>query len=73
MELHHCPEEITNNYVIILRYLNLKTIIALVIPPLAFIIAYISGSMIFLDYIHVLIGAVWTGVDVNGIPRFIAR
>lgn len=39
-------------------------IIALVIPPLAFIIAYISGSMIFLDYIHVLIGAVWTGVDV---------
>lgn len=39
-------------------------IIALVIPALAFIIAYFSNSIVILDYIHVLIGAIWTGVDV---------
>ncbi|WP_393971410.1 hypothetical protein OXIME_001686 [Oxyplasma meridianum] len=38
--------------------------IALAVPPIAFILTYISGSMLFLDYIHVLIGAIWTGVDV---------
>jgi len=39
-------------------------IIALVIPALAFIIAYFSNNIVILDYVHVLIGAIWTGVDV---------
>lgn len=38
--------------------------IALAVPAIAFILAYLWGSMLVLDYIHVLIGAIWTGVDV---------
>jgi|YelNatPaOPRAMG01_1025707.scaffolds.fasta_scaffold03752_12 uncharacterized membrane protein len=38
--------------------------IALAVPAIAFVLAYLSGSMLVLDYIHVLIGAIWTGVDV---------
>jgi hypothetical protein len=38
--------------------------IALAVPAIAFILAYLLGSMLVLDYIHVLIGAIWTGVDV---------
>lgn len=39
-------------------------LIALAVPAIAFLLAYLSGSMLVLDYIHVLIGAIWTGVDV---------
>ncbi len=38
--------------------------IAVVIPLAAFLGSWLSGSMLMLDYIHVLLGAIWTGVDV---------
>ena len=48
---------------------NLKPIyragvIAVMIPVIAFLGSWLSGSMLLLDYIHVLLGAIWTGVDV---------
>ncbi|QRF75918.1 hypothetical protein Thermo_01427 [Thermoplasmatales archaeon] len=48
---------------------DLKSVIvagtlAFFIPFLAFAIAFLSGSLLLLDYIHVLLGAIWTGVDV---------
>lgn len=39
-------------------------IIAALVPPVAVIAAYLTGSVLILDYVHVLFGAVWTGVDV---------
>jgi hypothetical protein len=37
---------------------------AIVLPAVAVFAAYISGSLLFMDYVHVLLGAIWTGVDV---------
>ncbi|NOL59779.1 hypothetical protein HLB00_02880, partial [Ferroplasma acidiphilum] len=39
-------------------------VIVLVIPLIAFIAALIIPGILILDYIHVLFGALWTGVDV---------
>lgn len=39
-------------------------LITLAVPAIAFMLAYLSGSMLVLDYIHVLLGSIWTGVDV---------
>jgi hypothetical protein len=39
-------------------------IIAIILPAVAFLAAYLSGSLLFIDYVHVLLGAIWTGVDV---------
>ena len=38
--------------------------IAVLIPILAFIIAYFANNILILDYVHVLLGALWTGVDI---------
>ncbi len=38
--------------------------IAVFIPVLAFIIAYFANNILILDYVHVLLGALWTGVDI---------
>ncbi len=38
--------------------------IAVIIPVIGFLGSWLSGSMLLLDYIHVLLGAIWTGVDV---------
>lgn len=48
---------------------NLRSIyragaISVIVPTLALIAALLSGSILFLDYVHVLLGAIWTGVDV---------
>jgi uncharacterized membrane protein len=37
---------------------------AIIIPWVAFLVILISGSLLFLDYIHVLTGAIWTGTDI---------
>ncbi len=37
---------------------------AFIIPVVAFALVYISGSMLLLDYVHVLLGAIWIGIDV---------
>ena len=39
-------------------------IIAVIIPVAAFLGSWLTDSMLMLDYIHVLLGAIWTGVDV---------
>ena len=39
-------------------------VIALVVPAIAFIAALIIPGILILDYVHVLFGALWTGVDV---------
>ena len=36
----------------------------IIVPWLFFIIFVASGNLLLLDYIHVLIGAIWTGTDV---------
>ncbi len=38
--------------------------ITVIVPVAAFLGIIASGSMLLLDYIHVLLGAIWTGVDV---------
>jgi glycosyltransferase involved in cell wall biosynthesis len=40
------------------------SILSALIPFLAFILAFLSRSLLLLDYVHVLIGAVWIGIDV---------
>lgn len=37
---------------------------SIIIPWLAFVIAIIIGNIVFLDYVHVLTGAIWTGSDI---------
>lgn len=39
-------------------------ILSIIIPVIAFIAAFISGSILFLDYVHVITGAVWIGTEV---------
>ena len=39
-------------------------ILPVAVPLLAFIIAVISRDILIIDYVHVLIGAVWIGTDV---------
>ena len=48
---------------------NIKSVyragaVAVILPAAAVLAAYLSGSILFLDYVHVLLGAIWTGVDV---------
>ncbi|EQD29793.1 conserved hypothetical protein, membrane [mine drainage metagenome] len=38
--------------------------IATAIPVLIFIIAFLTSSILILDYVHVLLGALWTGIDI---------
>jgi hypothetical protein len=38
--------------------------IAAVLPVIVVLAAYLSGNFLFIDYVHVLLGAIWTGVDV---------
>lgn len=38
--------------------------IAAIVPLAAVGAAYATGSILILDYVHVLLGAIWTGVDV---------
>lgn len=33
------------------------------VPIVAFIAAFLSGSFLYLDYVHVITGGTWTGVD----------
>lgn len=37
--------------------------IIFVIPTVAFVAAVLSGSLVFLDYVHVMTGGIWTGID----------
>lgn len=35
----------------------------LAVPVLALIVAVLSGRLLFLDYVHVITGGTWTGID----------
>lgn len=37
--------------------------LTLAVPIAALIVALLSGSLLLLDYVHVLIGGTWTGID----------
>ncbi|MEM0157335.1 MAG: hypothetical protein QXN26_04635 [Thermoplasmataceae archaeon] len=37
---------------------------AFLVPFAALAAAYLSGSILALDYVHVLLGAIWTGIDI---------
>jgi ABC-type polysaccharide transport system permease subunit len=45
---------------------SIKRMLKIGIPtllPIILVIAIISGSLLFLDYVHVFSGASWTGMD----------
>ena len=39
-------------------------VLSVAIPVMAFALAFASANLLWLDYVHVLLGAIWTGVDV---------
>ncbi|MHB1709197.1 MAG: hypothetical protein ACYCT2_06970 [Thermoplasmataceae archaeon] len=39
-------------------------LLAVAIPVMAFALALASANLLWIDYVHVLLGAIWTGVDV---------
>jgi hypothetical protein len=43
--------------------ITLSSLATLAIPILALLLALLSGSLFLLDYVHVLTGATWTGID----------
>jgi len=47
-----------------MKQVNRAGLISVIVPAAAFLGIYLEGSLLLLDYIHVLLGAVWTGVDV---------
>lgn len=42
---------------------GLSSIMTLLVPVVTLIAAVLSGSLLFLDYVHVITGGTWTGVD----------
>jgi hypothetical protein len=45
------------------KLVGVQSILTVVIPVAALILAILSGNRLFLDYMHVLPGALWTGID----------
>jgi hypothetical protein len=45
------------------RIISPTSVLTLVVPIVAFVAALLSGSTLFLNYVHVMIGATWTGID----------
>ncbi len=46
------------------RVVGRMGVLSVLVPLIAVVTALIIGNMLVLDYIHVLLGAIWTGVDV---------
>ena len=40
-----------------------SSLLTLFVPPVALVIAVVSGSLWALDYVHVITGGTWTGID----------
>lgn len=55
----------TNSSVLIQqdKILGPSSLVTLLVPIVALVIAIASGSFLLLDYVHVLSGATWTGID----------
>lgn len=45
------------------RIIGPSSILTLVVPVVALIVALLSGSFLLLNYVHVLTGGTWTGID----------
>ena len=45
------------------KILGPSSLVTLFVPIIALVIALASGSFLLLDYVHVLSGATWTGID----------
>ncbi len=45
------------------RIVGPSSILTLLVPVVALIAAIWSGSLLFLDYVHVITGGTWTGID----------
>lgn len=45
------------------RIMHPSSLLYLLIPVIAFIAALAYGGRLYLDYVHVLIGGLWTGID----------
>ena len=45
------------------KLVSLSSILTLVVPIVALIVALLSGSLLLLTYVHVLTGGTWTGID----------
>lgn len=46
------------------KWITLRGLLALIIPIAGLIIAYLIGNLVLLDYVHVMSGLLWTGIDV---------
>lgn len=46
------------------KWVTPRGIVALVVPIAGLVIALITGNLILLDYVHVLTGGTWTGIDI---------
>jgi hypothetical protein len=47
-----------------IKWITLKGLLALIIPILGFLLAYFLRSLTLLDYVHVMSGGLWTGIDI---------
>ncbi len=45
------------------RILGPSALVTLLVPVATLIAALLSGSLLFLDYVHVITGGTWTGID----------
>jgi len=45
------------------NWITARGIAALVVPIAGLVVALVSGNLILLDYVHVLTGGTWTGID----------
>jgi hypothetical protein len=54
---HLAPEEAQK------RVVGPSSLLTLFVPVIALVVALLSGSYLLLDYVHVLSGATWTGID----------
>ncbi|AWR95747.1 hypothetical protein [Acidianus brierleyi] len=46
------------------KWITLRGLLALVIPISGFITAYLLNNLVLLDYVHVMSGLLWTGIDI---------
>ncbi len=45
------------------RLITKGSFLYLFVPIIAFFAAFYSGKQLYLDYVHVMVGALWTGID----------
>jgi len=57
------PPAAPGGSVVITRRLLLRELFLGLIPVVAFIVVLALGNLVYLDYVHVLSGGTWTGID----------